>query len=196
LLWALGVLRPPVLLLLALLPGCLGEVTPGAGSSGSAAATASSAAPSAGPGAPPAVQAGFTLPREQVRLLPFSARLNLLAGVLGVPVGDPLLAPVIAARFELGASDYANGIKPDLSWTAAKVAVWVRALVPACAALEARLPLPSALGRFVPLALGRDATADDAAALEAAVAGLGLSPSEQHQTCCLALLSSTEFLTR
>jgi hypothetical protein len=193
---AFAVLRPLVVLL-ALLPGCLGAVTPGEGSAW-VPATASSSAPSQGPGpsAAPAVQAGFALPREQVRLLPFPSRLNLLAGVLGVAVGDPLLAPILAARFDLGASDYAAGIKPDLTWTAAKVAAWVRALQPACTALEARLPLPAALSRFVPLALGRDATADDAAALEAAVDGLGLSASEQHQACCLALLSSTEFLTR
>lgn len=187
------------MILFALLSGCLGAVTPAEGRA-LAAATASSSPASAGkspgPSAAPALEAGFTLPREQVRLLPFSARLNLLAGVLGVSAGDPLLAPLVAARFDLGASDYANGIKPDLSWTAARVAVWVRALGPACTALQTRFPLPSALDRFVPLALGREATADDAAALEAASAGLGLSASEQHQTSCLALLSSTEFLTR
>lgn len=140
----------------------------------------------------------FVLPRDQVSVLPFQVRLAKVARVAGVGVNDPLLAGLRAARMELGDGDYANGIRPDKTWTAAKMATWVKALRPVCqsAQLKARFSLPNDLSAMVMTAHGRWADASDAQAVNEELAGMALSDDEKHEMVCLSVLSSTEFVSR
>jgi hypothetical protein len=144
------------------------------------------------------VTAAFTLPRERVSLIPFQVRLTKLAAVLGVSAADPLLAGIRANRLDLGDSDFANGVRPDRGWTAAKIALWVRELKPVCASatMKARFTLPKDLEALVPVAYGRRAEPADRQLLEEAIAGITLTDVEKHDAACLAILSSAEFVSR
>ncbi len=149
--------------------------------------------------APPLGDA-FTVTRGSVQLLPFPVRLSKLAAIVQVPTTDPLLAPVVAARVTLGDHDYAHGIPADRSWTASKVTAWVAAVRPICASTQfrARYPtLPGDLGALIEAAYGRDADAEDHAAIEEALAELPAEDAEARYTAvCLAVLSSMELVAQ
>lgn len=159
-------------------------------------------APAAGTTAAPGAAAeisGFALPAEQLQLLPFGVRLSRLVGVVGLPATDPVYEALRANRTALGDHDYANGIKPDNTWTALRVSEWVRGLKPVCAsaAMRARYPaLPDSLGALVGAAYGRSPRAEDQKHVTESLAGLTLDERARYQTICLAVLSSLEFLAQ
>ena len=158
--------------------------------------------PPAGEMGPPAPAQGspsaFTMPRDTVSLLPFAVRLGKLATVTGLPPGDPLLGSFAANRLQLGDADYANGVRPDRSWTAAKMALWVKLLKPLCAssAMQSRYALPADLSKLVQTAYGRRATPEDATSIDEALAGVALTGAEKQDVVCLSVLSSAEFVSR
>lgn len=142
----------------------------------------------------------FEAARDKLLLLPFDVRLNRLASVAGVPASDPIFDEVRRQRYELGDHDYANGTAPDLTWTASRMAVWLRAVEPVCASQAMRDRHPSlrdGLDDFVLAAYGRRATPDDYAAYDEEVAASGaLDPDAERRAMCLALLSTTELVAR
>lgn len=146
----------------------------------------------------PEVGPAFVIPREQVALLPFSVRLAKVARVAGIPVTDPLLNNLRAVRLELGDGDYANGIRPDKNWTAARLAAWVKALRPVCqsAQLKARFLLPRDLSSFIMTAHGRWAVTQDEQDITEELASETLTDDEKHELICLSILSTTEFVSR
>jgi hypothetical protein len=139
----------------------------------------------------------FSVPHQELKLLPFEARLSKLEAVTGVPASDPIFAELIANRQSLGDYDYANGIKPDNTWSASKLVQWVVALKPVCSssAVQQRYPdLPQSLPALIEAAYGRPATAADLAAAQESLEGLTVDADARHQAICLAVLSSLEFL--
>lgn len=140
----------------------------------------------------------FVIPRGQIAVLPFSVRLAKVASVAGVSVTDPLLQRLYDARLELGDGDYANGIRPDKSWTAAKMTTWIKALRPVCqsAQLKSRFTLPRDLGALITAAHGRWADATDEQIIAEELAAQPLTDDEKHELVCLSVLSSTEFVSR
>lgn len=140
------------------------------------------------------------LEREQIVLLPFQVRLNKLAAVAGVPATDPIFEQVVAQRFELGDHNYAQSIRPDLSWSAQRMSRWVRSIKPICAsqAMRARFPtLPEHMNELVIAAYGREAGEDDLQLVEEVLAEVPLQDeATRYQTLCLAILSSTEFVAQ
>ncbi|HEY8141786.1 MAG TPA: hypothetical protein VIG06_03915, partial [Kofleriaceae bacterium] len=90
-------------------------------------------------------------------------------------------------------------VRPNLSWTAARMSAWVKALKPVCnsEAFRARYPDfasdPSAL---IAAAWGRPATDADLADIEAALDGVDLDPEERTQAICFAVLSSVELVAK
>jgi hypothetical protein len=150
------------------------------------------------PTTPPAT--AFVEPTDRMQLLPFDVRLNRLASVAGVPATDPMFDELRAHRFELGDHDYAHGTGPDLSWTASRMAVWLRAVRPVCDSPQMKERYPSISGSLDDLVLaayGRRAVAADRQAYDAAIAG-GAPADEAatYRATCLAFLSSTEFVAR
>lgn len=137
----------------------------------------------------------FALDRESPRLLPFETRLARVAAVAGVETSDPLLAPMRDQAIALGGYDHSRGILPDSSWSASRIAAWVRVLRPICGSDEmlARYPeLPAAgdLDALVAAAWGRAATEDDRVAITSALSGL---PADaQRESACLVVLSAGE----
>ncbi|MGA9526293.1 MAG: hypothetical protein WBV82_32845 [Myxococcaceae bacterium] len=132
-------------------------------------------------------------------LLPYAVRVSKVARVLGVGSDDPLLAGFRASRVELGDADYANGIRPDQQWTAAKLVTWVKALESVCAsaAFNARYNLPNDVPELVLAAFGRRSNPEDQALIDEVLGNnTTLTGTERHELTCLALLSSTEFLSR
>jgi len=192
-------LRGALVLLVALAVGCSGQISDPLGSEGSAGETATRPGETAGPTAPGETGTAFELPRDKLLLLPFDVRMNMLAAVVGVALDDPMFDDLRAHRYELGDHDYASGTAPDLSWTASRMTVWLRALRPVCAsdAMRARYPsLRDSLDAFVLAAYGRRATDGDRAAYDEAVGGAGLTADEEHRAMCLALLASAEMVAQ
>jgi hypothetical protein len=189
-------------LLLGAFAACVGEVTSpgvrpsgGAGTGGPMSTTGAAGTGAAPPVTPPS---NFTPPSEDIIILPFSVRLAKVAAVAGVPPSDPLLNSLRESRLSLGDYDFANNVQPDKTWTALKLADWVRALKPVCASskMRARFPsLPENVPAFIEAAHGRAATAEDTAAVTSSAAGLPTS-AQRYETICLALLSSLEFVAQ
>lgn len=151
------------------------------------------------PGSKPVIQPGdFEVPATNILVLPFAVRLEKVAAVAGVPVSDPLLNSLRDNRASLGDYDFANSRQPDKTWTALKVADWVRAIKPVCASPQMHAKysaLPEKLPAFIEAAYGRVATPDDTAAVNDSA--LGLMPSAtRYETICLAMLSSLEFVAQ
>jgi hypothetical protein len=190
--------------LLGLAAGCVGNIK-GAGGAPPPPGTPTGAAGTPGPtggGAagqgPPAPPAPFTPPSDDIMVLPFSVRLAKVAAVAGVQPSDPLMNSLRANRLSLGDYDFANNVQPDKTWTALKVADWVRAMKPICAStqMRARYPsLPESLPALIEAANGRAATAEDTAAITSSAMGLPASPL-RYETICLAVLSSLEFVAQ
>lgn len=149
---------------------------------------------------PEPVESGpaFFIPRAQVNVLPFQVRLAKVARVAGVPVMDPMLQSLRTAHLELGDGDYANGIRPDKSWTAGKLAAWIKALRPVCqsAQLKGRFLLPRDLPAMIMTAHGRWADTTDEQLINDELAAEPLPADEQHELVCLTVLASTEFVSR
>jgi hypothetical protein len=147
---------------------------------------------------PAEVGPAFVIPREQVNVLPFQVRLAKVARVAGVPVTDPILQNLRVARLELGDGDYANGIRPDRSWTAGKLAAWIKALRPVCQSsqLKARFTLPQDLPAMIMTAHGRWADPTDEQLINEELVGETLTDDEKHELVCLTVLASTEFVSR
>ena len=176
-------------------PGGVSADTPsgGLGSNGTSAAGSSNA--SSATGTTPV--GGFAVPAEQPVLLPFETRLSKVAAVAGLPESDPAFDLLRQNATRLGAYDFANGVVPDSSWTALRLSLWVQSLKPVCAspAVAARFPsLPESLGPFIEAAYGRPMNDEDRADVEAARAGLTLTPEQLSRTLCLTLLSSAELV--
>lgn len=136
---------------------------------------------------------------NDLALLPFDVRLAKVAKVVGVETTDPLLEPLRARRYDLGDHDYSKGVKPDTTWSSARLGTWVKALKPVCAspAMRTRYPaLPEKLGELMLAAYGRNATDEDRKAVEEAVAATALDSESQYQVVCLAVLTSLEFVAR
>lgn len=140
----------------------------------------------------------FAVPADNILVLPFSVRLQKVAAVVGVPVADPLMNSLRENRASLGDYDFANNLQPDKTWTALKVADWVRAIKPICASPQMRArysALPEKLPALIEAAYGRAATADDTMAVNVSTAGLPTSAA-RYDTICLAMLSSLEFVAQ
>lgn len=190
------------IILVTLAAGCVGQIGGGSGGPGD---PGSNGQPGSGPssgngtGNKPAVKPGdFQVPAENIQILPFSVRLQKVAAVVGVPVSDPLMNSLRDNRVSLGDYDFANSRQPDKTWTALKVADWVRAIKPICASSQMRArysALPEKLPQFIEAAYGRSATPDDTAAVTSSAMGL-MADASRYDTICLAMLSSLEFVAQ
>lgn len=151
------------------------------------------------PQAPASIKPAITIERQSVRLLPFKVRLNKLTQVLELPQEDPVFAPIIAARYELGDFNHAQGIRPDLTWGASRMGLWIKSIKPICAHpnMRARFPtLPEHLNELILAAYGREADEQDLIAVEDIIQDTSLDEAARYQTLCLATLSSMEFIAQ
>jgi hypothetical protein len=164
------------------------------------AAPTPSAPMAAAPVVPPTIlpapeRAQVLLPVERLQLLPFEVRMKRLAAAVELPANDAVFAALRARATDLGAHDFANGVAPDLAWTAGRIATWVEAVLPVCADARVRSRYANwstSLGAFALKAWGRAATNDDRAEL---VPAQGLTDAEAWRATCVSLLSSAELLT-
>ncbi len=138
------------------------------------------------------------LAAPEIQLQPFAVRMSKLAHVVGVPVDDPVFDTLNGQRFALGDHDYARALRPDRRWSARKISIWIKGLLPVCASSELRDRYPSLATSpevFLEAAYGRTADAADLAAVaEGLTAASG--PADDEMTVCLSVLSSLEFVTQ
>lgn len=141
---------------------------------------------------------GFSIERNEVRLLPFHVRVQKLAQVSGLDPQDPMFDEVWAGRYDLGDHNYGQGIGPDLSWNASKMAKWVEALQPLCASeqMATLYDLPADTGALLAAAYGRTPDAEEVAMFTDAVDAQMLDEAARYQAICLAILTSSEFVAQ
>lgn len=135
------------------------------------------------------------LPVERLQLLPFEVRMKRLAAAVELPANDAVFSSLRTRATDLGAHDFANGVAPDLAWTAGRIATWVEGVLPVCADARVRSRYANwstSLDAFSLKAWGRTATTDDRADV---VPAQGLTDAEAWRATCVSLLSSAELLT-
>lgn len=149
---------------------------------------------------PKPIEPAFKLSRTSVRLLPFKVRMSKLASATGIDANAPAFETLKSARYELGDFDHARSIRPDLSWNASKMAIWVRGLKPVCAAeaFKQKYPnLPEDLNALILASYGREATEKDLEIVDDILPpDAKLNPAQRHQMICIAVLSSMEFMAQ
>jgi hypothetical protein len=206
---ALAVLIAPLLPMVALVAACgaatLPQEQPVEGSSSgepvpdpTTGAPASSSSGGEDTGAEP-LPDPFELGRDNIRLLPFKVRFNKLQQLTGLPAEDPAFDVLRARRYELGDYDYASGINPDLTWSAAKISLWISAMLPVCRApaLVARFPLfPDDLDELLTAAYGTAPSPEQLADFETLLGDANLDEPTRHASVCAAALTALEFVAR
>lgn len=171
-----------------------GEPEPG----GTTLAAGSSSSSGGDTGAEP-LPDPFELGRDNIRLLPFKVRFNKLLALTGLPPEDPAFDVLRARRYELGDYDYASGVNPDLTWSAAKISLWISAMLPVCRApaLTARFPVfPDDLADFLTAAYGTAPDADLLGDFESLLGDANLDEATRHDSVCAAALTALEFVAR
>jgi len=141
----------------------------------------------------------FELSRENSQLLPFHVRLAKLESVVGTTRDNSAFDVMMRNRYALGDHNFGQGIGADLTWSAAKMSTWVQSLKSLCNSPEMmeRYPsLPEHLNELVEAAYGREATIDDLAIVEDALAEGSVPENQRYETTCLAILSTMEFVGR
>lgn len=141
----------------------------------------------------------FQLDRTNIKLLPFRVRFNKLQALLGLPAEDPAFDVLRARRYELGDYDYAAGVTPDLTWSAARISVWIAAMLPVCrsASMHARFPaFPDALDDLMSAAYGTAVTPDQLADYENLLGDATLDDAARYDTICASVLTALEFVAQ
>ena len=141
----------------------------------------------------------FELVQENTQLLPFHIRMAKLSRVTGLAQDDPAFDEIWRNRYALGDHNYGQGIGPDLTWSANKMSVWVRALRPVCQSAQMReryADLPTDLNALIMAGYGREAEEADLQVVEDALAEEGVADTERYDTVCLSILTSMEFVSR
>jgi hypothetical protein len=133
-----GLGRSAPFLLLALAAACTGELGGEKGNGEQAALPAETEIEES----PPHHQT-FAVPRDEAQLLPFWARLEKLARIIGVDRDHLLLQTLRDNRLELGDHDYAQGVPENRIWSGTAMNVWVKSLIPLCASDEFRTKYPT-----------------------------------------------------
>lgn len=134
----------------------------------------------------------------EIQVQPFSIRMSKLAHVLQRPADDSVFDALYQQRFALGDHDYSRAIRPDRRWSARKIGIWVKGLLPVCASDRFAELYPNVAAAPEPLILrayGRPADALDQMALSEAL-GAAQGDIDQDTAVCLALLSSLEFVAQ
>jgi hypothetical protein len=150
-----------------------------------------------GPALPPPDP--FKLDHSNVKLLPFRVRFNKLQALLGQPAEDPMFDVLRARRYELGDYDYAAGVTPDLTWNAARISVWISAMLPVCRSpqMHARFPaFPDSLGDLMTAAYGAAVAPEQLADYEDLLGDASLDDAARYDTICASVLTALEFVAQ
>jgi len=141
----------------------------------------------------------FDLDRTNIKLLPFRVRFEKLQALLGAPAEDPAFDVLRARRYELGDYDYAGGVVPDLTWNAARISVWIAAMLPVCRSpqMHARFPLfPDDLDDLMSAAYGAVTGPDQLADYENLLGDATLDEPTRYDTICASVLTALEFVAQ
>ncbi len=141
----------------------------------------------------------FELIQETPQLLPFHVRMAKLSRVTGLAQDDPVFDEIWRNRYALGDHNYGQGIGPDLTWSASKMATWVKSIRPVCTSAEMQQTYPSLpedLNALTMVAYGREVEEADLMIVEDTLAETGTGEAERYEAVCLSILSSLEFVGR
>lgn len=136
----------------------------------------------------------FSISRQNVKLLPFTARVSKLKYVTG-DIDQSLFANIESNRLRLGDYNHSQGVDQELSWSKARMETWIKALEPVCSTKDLQRQFASNTGfqDFLKKAYGRNLSADDLTLINE-VNQVNADSSEKFQVLCLVTLSSLEFL--
>ncbi|MCB9601118.1 MAG: hypothetical protein H6722_00195 [Sandaracinus sp.] len=139
-----------------------------------------------GPPGPP-----LELSVDSPRLLPLGARIARLADVMGVATDDALFDPFRDAAISLGDYDHSANVLPDDRWTATRMGLWSRLLLPVCADARFAERYPdAAMGELLARAWGRPVEGEEVALLQSELEGL--EGEARVRASCLVALTSAE----
>jgi hypothetical protein len=140
----------------------------------------------------------ITLDAPEIQLLPFTMRLSKLSHVLERPISDPLFDTLIQQRFALGDHNYARALRPDRRWSARKMGIWIKSLLPICESdrfAELYPAVAESPDALVIRAYGRTADMADHMAVFDILESMD-ADANADVTVCLALLTSLEFVVQ
>ena len=145
--------------------------------------------------APLSAATSFSLVRKSVQLLPFKIRVTKMQNLLG-STDAALYAGLQSRRFELGDFDYAQSVAPDLTWTEARIQLWIESIQPLCSSgqFRARFPYPASANAFIKAAYGRETNATDDTLLAEIAKLSDIDQNQKGEMLCTVVLSSLEFL--
>jgi hypothetical protein len=141
-------------------------------------------------------EAPFTVPGEEVDMLPFPVRMNNLSAVTGATLTHPIFFQLYDLRYQLGDHDYSNLQSPDLRWSPQKMQNWVKGLIPVCDSVVMQAKYPDLVADPAPLiqaAFGRDPVATDLEPLQD-IATATYDDATKYRLTCITVLSSLEFV--
>jgi hypothetical protein len=146
---------------------------------------------------PPLVPRSVDLSSPEIQVQPFSLRMSKLGHVMQLALSDPLFSALYQQRYTLGDHDYARALRPDRRWSARKISVWVKGLLPVCQSDRFKSLYPAVAASpdaLIIRAYGRPPDAlDQSAIIDALAGGNG---ADDDTLVCMALLSSLEFVAQ
>ena len=138
------------------------------------------------------------LASPDIQLLPFTTRLNKLAHVLDISVSDEMFDTLMQQRFALGDHEYARALRPDRRWSARKMGIWIKGLLPICESsrfTELYPAVSTTPDTFILNAYGRNAEPVDRMVIEDTLKTMN-DDGNHDRTVCVAMLSSLEFVAQ
>jgi hypothetical protein len=137
----------------------------------------------------------FSIGRKSIKILPYDVRISKIRALGGPSLQPYHLSLLEERKYELGAYNHAAGVGVELSWSEARMALWVESIQPICSSgeMKSRFPWPGAASEFLRAAYGRTNNASDSALINQ-VAGLSADDNQRFEVFCTVVLSSLEFL--
>ncbi len=145
----------------------------------------------------PGSEAPFRVPDEEARMLPFPVRMQNLSHVTGQPLEHPMYLELFELRYQLGDHDFAEGVAPDLRWSAEAMQYWVRGLRPVCADPAMSLAYPDLLTdprALMRTAWGREPTLNEVEAI-GSLQSTTVLPQDHATLTCIAVLTALDFVS-
>ncbi|MCH9687005.1 MAG: hypothetical protein K0V04_36555 [Deltaproteobacteria bacterium] len=144
----------------------------------------------------PDAEPPFQVPNEEARLLPFPVRMHNLAHVTGQSLDHPMYAELYELRYQLGDHDFAEGVAPDLRWSAERMQYWVRGLRSVCSDPQTQAAYAGLLADPRPMmraAWGRDPVDEEVEAIQQ-LRGPAVLPADEAMMTCIAVLTALDFV--
>ena len=135
--------------------------------------------------------------RGEMQMLPPVTLESKMQSVFPGEAGRATSARMRGLGGSLGYHDFAQGVHPNLQWSAERMEAWLRVAAPTCEDAEFHRGSAGASGRksFLERAYGRSLRTEDETVLARITALDGRSDSDKSRLLCQTVLLSAEFVS-